>query len=169
MTPLSDEEDVRLALETLRREIRSHEYRYYVENRPSITDADFDRLLKRLEELEARYPNLITEDSPTQRVGGAPVEGFQTFHHKIPLLSLQNVYSLPELREFYNRIAKDTHSPPLFVGELKIDGLSISLHYRDGTLQRAVTRGDGEKGDDVTSNIRTIRSLPLHIPEGGSV
>lgn len=169
MTPLSDEEDVRLALETLRREIRSHEYRYYVENRPSITDADFDRLLKRLEELETRYPNLITEDSPTQRVGGAPVEGFQTFHHKIPLLSLQNVYSLPELQEFYNRIAKNTTSPPLFVGELKIDGLSISLHYRDGTLQRAVTRGDGEKGDDVTSNIRTIRSLPLHIPEGGSV
>jgi DNA ligase (NAD+) len=152
-------------LEDLRRQIRLHEERYYVLNDPLISDAEFDHLVKALEALEAEHPELITPDSPTQRVAGRPVEGFETAEHAEPMLSLDNAYSEAELREFDDRVRKGSAAAAAvaYVAELKIDGLSIALTYEDGRLVRGVTRGDGSRGDDVTSNVRTIRAVPLRL------
>jgi DNA ligase (NAD+) len=150
---------------TLRDEIRRHEDRYYVLNDPEITDDAFDALVKELEALEREHPDLVTPDSPTQRVAGRPVEGFQTAEHLQPMLSLDNAYNEDELREFDERVRRGggNVAPVDYVAELKIDGLSIALTYVDGVLTRGVTRGDGVRGEDVTSNVRAIRAVPLRL------
>jgi DNA ligase (NAD+) len=151
----------------LRARIRHHEERYYVLDDPEISDAEFDALVKDLEALEREHPDLVTPDSPTQRVGGRPVEGFATVEHQVPMLSLDNSYNEEELTAFDDRLRRAVAGgaePPAaadYVAELKIDGLSISLTYEDGVLVRGVTRGDGSRGEDVTSNVRTIRAIPL--------
>ena len=151
-------------IQRLREEIEAHNYAYYILSAPTISDYDFDQLLKRLEQLEAEHPDLITPDSPTQRVGTDRTEGFAQVAHRYPMLSLGNTYSYDEVREFYERVAKDLGGKPFtIIAELKYDGLSISLTYEQGKLARAVTRGDGQMGDDVTANVRTIRSIPLRL------
>jgi DNA ligase (NAD+) len=177
----------------LRDAIRHHEERYYIHNDPEVSDEEFDRLLHELERLEAEHPEFITPDSPTTRVGGRPVEGFQSVDHSAQMLSLDNAYSDAELRAFDERVRKGagqvdsakprgTEAPTTpttsttgttpaaiaYVAELKIDGLSIALTYVDGQLVRGATRGDGLRGEDVTSNVRTIRSLPLALRHGPS-
>jgi DNA ligase (NAD+) len=149
---------------TLREEIRRHEERYYVHDDPEISDAEFDALLQELTDLEAAHPALVTPDSPTQRVGGRPVEGFDTVEHGAPMLSLDNSYSEDDLRAFDERVRKGIgagDTPVPYVVELKIDGLGIAVQYRDGRFLRGATRGDGERGEDVTANVRTIRAIPL--------
>jgi DNA ligase (NAD+) len=154
-------------LADLRARIRHHEERYYVLNDPEISDAEFDALMKELEALERKHPDLATDDSPTRRVGGRPVEGFESVHHQVPMLSLDNSYNEEEVSAFDERLrralADGGVEAPLvdYVAELKIDGLSISLTYEDGRLVRGVTRGDGFRGEDVTSNVRTVRAIPL--------
>jgi DNA ligase (NAD+) len=150
--------------EKLRREILYHEKKYYVDNDPQISDAEFDKLLRELKELEAGFPELVSPESPTQRVGEKPVEGFASVVHRTPMLSIDNVYNEEELREFEERIRKLLPGQTIeYVVELKIDGLGISVIYRRGRFAQAVTRGDGVRGDDVTSNVKTLRSLPLVI------
>jgi len=160
-------------IEELRARIRHHEHCYYVLDAPEITDAEFDRLLKALEALEAANPDLVAPDSPTQRVGGAPAEGFVSVEHAAPMLSLDNAYTEDELRAFDARVRRALEmadeAPPLtYVAELKIDGLSLALTYEDGRLVRGVTRGDGIRGEDVTSNVRVIRAIPLRFRTQGS-
>lgn len=153
-------------IQKLREEIVTHEKKYYIDNNPQISDAEFDRLVRELQDLERQYPDLITPESPTQRVGEKPVEGFPTVTHRLPMLSLDNCFSVEELRDFEERIQKLLPGERIeYVAELKIDGLSISVLYRDGKFAQAVTRGDGLRGDDVSSNVKTIRSLPLAIIE----
>ena len=152
----------------LRLEIRHHEERYYIHNDPEISDEAFDRLLHELEHLEREHPDLVTPDSPTQRVAGRPVEGFPTVEHLAPMLSLDNAYNEDELRAFDERVRKAAglgQTPIAYVAELKIDGLSIALTYQDGRLVRGATRGDGVRGEDVTANVRTIRAIPLALRE----
>ena len=154
----------------LRAEIRRHERLYYVDDRPEISDAQFDQLMQELSALEAQYPELAAEDSPTRRVGGQPAEGFQTIEHGVPMLSLENAYSWEEAEAWQSRARRVLGADPSgYIAELKIDGLSISLRYDNGVLVRGATRGDGMRGEDVTENVRTIRSIPLRIPEGGSI
>ncbi|MBX7171326.1 MAG: NAD-dependent DNA ligase LigA [Pyrinomonadaceae bacterium] len=150
-------------IETLRAEINRHNELYYQKSSPEISDYDFDQLLEKLKKLEAENPELITPDSPTQRVGGK-AEGFVSFKHTVPLMSLDNSYSLDDLRAFDERCRKLADGRPLeYVAELKIDGLSVSLHYEKGILQVGATRGDGVTGDDVTNNVRTIKTIPLKL------
>jgi DNA ligase (NAD+) len=151
-------------LEALREKIRHHEYRYYVLDDPEMSDADFDKLMNELKRLEAEHPELITPDSPTQRVGGKPREGFVKAKHSSPMLSLDNAYSEEELRDWERRAHELTGRTDLeYMCELKLDGMSLALVYSDGRLERGVTRGDGTTGEDVTSNVRTVRSIPLTI------
>lgn len=151
-------------IESLRDELRRHEELYYVHESPEISDAEYDALFNRLIELETEHPDLAAPDSPTQRVGGRAAEGFDEYVHRRPMLSLDNSYNIEELRAFDERCRKLADGRPLeYVAELKIDGLSISVHYERGTLVRGVTRGDGRRGEDVTQNVRTIRSLPLRL------
>ncbi len=150
----------------LRESIRHHEERYYVLDDPEISDEEFDRLLHELEALEAQYPDLVTPDSPTQRVAGRAAEGFDTVEHLAPMLSLDNAYNEEELRAFDERVRKGAgvgESPVAYVAELKIDGLSIALTYLNGLLTRGATRGDGVRGEEVTANVRTIRTIPLRL------
>jgi DNA ligase (NAD+) len=151
-------------IEKLRQEIRHHEHRYYVLNDPEISDFEFDKLMRRLEELERRHPELVTPDSPSQRVGGQPAEEFPKVRHAVPMLSLDNTYSVDELRDFDRRVRElSGRSKIAYVAELKLDGLSMALTYEDGALARGVTRGDGKEGEDVTANVKTIRSVPLRL------
>lgn len=151
-------------IQKLRKKIKYHEKKYYVDNNPQISDNEFDLLVKELEKLESQFPRLITPESPTQRVGEQPLEGFVSVEHRTPMLSLDNCYSEDELGEFEERIKKIIPARKIeYVSELKIDGLGISIIYRDGKYYQAVTRGDGFRGDDVTPNVKTIRSLPLTI------
>ncbi len=160
---------VKNEIEQLREKLRYHEYRYYVVDDPEISDAAFDRMMDRLKELEAAHPELITPDSPSQRVGGAPREGFQTVRHARPMLSLDNAFSYDALRDWDRRVREGSgHEKIEYIAEHKFDGLSISLQYEDGTLARGVTRGDGTTGEDVTPNVKTIRSIPLRI-EGATL
>ena len=148
----------------LRAELHRHNHNYYVLNQPTISDQEFDALLRELQDLEARHPELFDPNSPTQRVGSDLSNEFQTFRHTRPMLSLANTYNKEEVREYYERVRDGLQGEPFEICcELKFDGLSISLHYEDGRLVRAVTRGDGEQGDDVTANVRTIRSIPLQL------
>ena len=155
----------------LRRQIRHHEERYYVANQPEISDAEFDELLRELQQLEADHPDLVSADSPTQRVSGRVAEGFQTVAHAEPMLSLDNAYDEDELRAFDDRVRRglsEGGSAPGsvdYVAELKIDGVSIALTYVDGVFVRGATRGNGTEGEDVTTNVRTIRSIPLQLNE----
>src|SRR5438105_7513583 len=151
-------------VESLREEIRHHEYRYYVLDDPEISDAEFDRLMNQLKKLEAEQPELITADSPTQRVGGKPREGFVKVPHSIPMLSLDNAYSEEELRAWERRVHELSGREDIeYVCELKLDGMSLALRYEGGKLVRGITRGDGNVGEDVTANVRTVRSIPLGI------
>lgn len=157
----------------LRREIERHNYRYYVLDDPEISDAEFDALMRELEALEAAHPEWVTPDSPTQRVGGAPAEGFETVRHRRPMLSLANGFDAEEIRDFDRRVrerlARESGDSALadgmlaYMAEPKLDGLAISLMYQDGRLAQAATRGDGETGEDVTANVRTVRPIPLHL------
>jgi len=153
----------------LRRVIRDHEERYYVLADPQISDADFDRLMSELRELERSHPECVTPDSPTQRVGGRPADGFAAVAHATPMLSLDNAYSDDDLAAFHDRVRRvlgrtDDAEPDIaYVAELKIDGLSISLSYEDGLLVRGLTRGDGTRGEDATANVRTVRAIPLRL------
>lgn len=145
-------------------EIARHDRLYYVEAAPVVSDAEYDRLYKALEALEAAHPELVTADSPTQRVGGAPAEGFATVEHAVPMLSIDNTYNDGELRAFHERVKKGLGGEePAYVVELKIDGVSISLRYESGVFVRGATRGDGREGDDVTANVRTIRAVPIRL------
>ena len=146
--------------------IRHHEYKYYVDNNPEISDYEFDQLISRLKKIEEEHPELLTPDSPTQRVGELPVEGFPSAAHRWPMISLDNAYNFEELDAFHERVIKILGNRPVdYVAELKIDGTSVSIVYEEGRMARAVTRGDGTRGDVVTTNIRTIRSIPLSLPQ----
>ncbi len=154
-------------LEKLRDKIRYHEHRYYVLDDPEITDPEFDRLMNELKELEAKHPELVTPESPTQRVGGKPREGFIKVPHSTPMLSLDNAYSEEELRDWDRRVHELSGETRVdYVCELKLDGMSLALRFEDGSLALGLTRGDGNIGEDVTANVRTVRSVPLAIPDG---
>ena len=158
-------ERVHAEIERLRDEIRHHEYRYYVLDDPAIPDSQFDQLMNRLKKIEAEHPELITPDSPTQRVGGKPREGFVKVPHSVPMLSLDNAYNEEELRNWERRVHELSGRKDVeFVCELKLDGMSLALRYEGGKLMRGITRGDGSTGEDVTSNVRTVRgSVPLSV------
>ena len=154
--------DVNKRIEQLRSEIRGHDYLYYVLNQPKISDRQYDELFAKLKKLEEANPQFITADSPTQRVSERPLEGFTNVRHVVPMLSMDNTYSADELKAFDERVTKQLGSEDYdYVVELKIDGVAISLRYEDGVLVTAATRGDGEVGDDVTANVRTIKAVPL--------
>jgi len=156
--------DLGKKIEFLREQIRRHEYLYYVLDNPEINDADFDVLMFELKSLEAQHPDLITPESPTQRVGGKPREGFVKAPHSSPMLSLDNTYSEEELRNWERRVHELTGRTDIeYVCELKLDGMSLAVQYEDGKLARGITRGDGSIGEDVTLNVRTVRSIPLSI------
>ncbi len=158
--------DTEKKIEALREKIRRHEYLYYVLDNPEISDAEFDKLMQQLKDLEAANPSLITPDSPTQRVGGKPREGFVKVPHSSPMLSLDNTYNEEELRDWERRVHELSGRGDVdYVCELKLDGMSLALIYEDGHLMRGVTRGDGSVGEDVTLNVRTVRSVPLSIPK----
>jgi DNA ligase (NAD+) len=158
--------DLDKKIESLRDKIRHHEYLYYVLDHPEISDAEFDKLMQQLKDLEAEHPGLITTDSPTQRVGGKPREGFVKVPHSSPMLSLDNTYNEEELRAWERRVHELTGRKDVdYVCELKLDGMSLALIYEDGKLARGITRGDGSVGEDVTLNVRTVRSVPLSIPK----
>jgi DNA ligase (NAD+) len=156
--------NVKKEIEELREKLRYHEYRYYVLDDPEISDAAYDRLMNRLKELETAHPELVTPDSLTVRVGGAPREGFTTLRHARAMLSLDNAFSYEALRDWDRRVREGSgHEKIEYIAEHKFDGLSISLQYEDGVLARGVTRGDGTTGEDVTPNVKTIRSIPLRV------
>src|SRR6202171_2004098 len=158
---------VKKEMEELREKLRYHEYRYYVLDDPEISDAAYDRLMNRLKELEAAHPELVTPDSPTVRVGGAPRDGVSTVRHARPMLSLDNAFSFDALREWDRRVREGSGQEKIeYIAEHKFDGLSISLQYEGGVLVRGATRGDGTTGEDVTPNVKTIRSVPLRVDAG---
>src|SRR6202521_4120326 len=157
---------VKKEMEELQEKLRHHEYRYYVLDEPEISDAAYDRLMNRLKELEAAHPELATPDSPTVRVGGKPREGFTTVRHARPMLSLDNAFSYDALRDWDRRVREGTGREDIeYIAEHKFDGLSISLQYEVGVLVRGVTRGDGTTGEDVTPNVKTVRSIPLRMDD----
>ncbi|RHJ87750.1 NAD-dependent DNA ligase LigA [Parabacteroides sp. AM08-6] len=160
-------EEIEAKIKTLREELERHNYNYYVLSNPTISDREFDRMMKTLQVLEEEYPEYADPHSPTQRVGSDLSKEFEQVVHKYPMLSLGNTYSEEEVRDFYERIARDLNEPFEIVAELKYDGTSISLIYQKGRLVRAVTRGDGTRGDDVTANVKTIRSVPLKLMSAG--
>jgi DNA ligase (NAD+) len=163
---MTDQAQAKQRIEELRSEIERHNRLYYIDAAPEITDREYDRLLNELEALEQRFPELSSTTSPTQRVGGAPLESFSSVRHAVPMISLSNTYSKEELVEFDRRIRKLIPEERFgYILEPKIDGVAISLRYENGELVRAVTRGDGTTGDDVTANVRTIKSIPLRLSD----
>ena len=154
-------------IESLRKTIHTHDHQYYVKNFPSISDREYDSLYHRLKELESRYPQWVTPDSPTQRVGGKVEQRFRQITHPAPMLSLDNTYNVDEVRAFHQRIIKglpDVAEDSIeYIVELKFDGLAVALTYEEGRLVRGTTRGDGKKGEEITANLNTIRSIPLEI------
>jgi NAD-dependent DNA ligase len=155
---------IRQEFEELRRQVEYHNYRYHVEAAPEISDREFDQLLGRLRDLEAQHPELITPDSPTQRVGGQPVEGFRPVRHAVPMLSIDNTYNEDDLRAFDARVRRALAGErPRYMVEQKVDGVSVTLLYEKGRLTLGATRGDGQTGDDITHNVRTIRDIPLRL------
>jgi len=160
-------EDIK-RIEELRNQLHHHNYLYYVQNSPTLSDQEFDHLMRELQDLEAKHPEVYDPNSPTQRVGSDLSTGFTQVRHRYPMLSLANTYNEQEVASWYENVRKDLDGQPFEVCcELKYDGLSISLTYEEGRLVRAVTRGDGEQGDDVTANVRTIRAIPLVLPGTG--
>jgi DNA ligase (NAD+) len=164
---MSDERDIEARIEALRDQIRHHNYRYHVLDDPEVPDAEYDRLVRQLQRLEQEHPELITPDSPTQRVGDSPIAAFGTVQHRLPMLSLDNAFSEEELRDFHRRVIdrldQDDASDLEYAAEPKLDGAAVSLLYVDGALGRAATRGDGTRGEDITHNVRTIDSVPLRL------
>src|SRR5258706_9889661 len=161
---LPKKKSIQKTVENLRDEIQRHEDLYYLHDNPEISDREYDALIENLRQLEEKNPEFISPDSPTQRVGGKPAEAFPEFLHRRPMLSLDNSYNIDELRAYDERCRKLADGAALeYVAELKIDGLSLSSHYQEGLFIRGVTRGDGQRGEDVTSNVRTIRSVPLKV------
>ena len=158
-------EEARQRISDLSRQLEEHNHRYYVLHAPSISDQQFDFLLKELEVLEQEHPEFASPNSPTQRVGGDITKDFPQVKHEYPMLSLGNSYSREEVVAFVERVKKEV-GPTTFAMELKYDGVAISLIYENGELVRGVTRGDGEKGEDITSNVRTVRSIPLKLKAG---
>jgi DNA ligase (NAD+) len=160
-----DRQEAEQLIESLRQQLHYHNYRYHVLDSPEISDAEYDQLMRRLQELEAAFPDLITPDSPTRRVGAAPLEAFGTVRHSTPMLSLDNTFSAAEVREFDERVKRLLGRDEVieYVAEPKIDGLAVELVYEDGRLVQGATRGDGVRGEDVTQNLRTIKSLPLRL------
>jgi DNA ligase (NAD+) len=157
-------------IEELRKQIRHHEYLYYVLDQPAISDYEFDQLMRELKALEEQHPDLITPDSPSQRVGGQPAKEFPTYTFSRPMMSLENAYSEEELLDWGRRAVQLAETEDVdYVAELKIDGLSVALIYENGLLDKAVTRGDGRTGEVVTGNVRTIHSVPLRLNEDVSV
>ena len=157
--------DEKQEIQSLRRELEQANYEYYVLDNPSMSDYDFDHKLRRLEELEAKYPELVTPDSPTQRVGGKVADGFSEVRHRVPLESLQDVFSFEELNDFDQRVRDTLSGNVEYDVEPKVDGLSVALEYENGLFVRGATRGDGQVGEDVTENLRTIPSIPLRLPD----
>ncbi len=157
------EMSIKEQIEALRKELEQHNYYYYVLSQPIISDYEYDLKLKQLQELEEKYPEYYDPYSPTQRVGSDLTEGFEQAYHAYPMLSLSNTYTEEEVKEFYERVSRTLNEPFELVGELKYDGVSISITYENGVMIRAVTRGDGEKGDVVTANVKTIKSIPLRL------
>ncbi|HEQ60642.1 MAG TPA: NAD-dependent DNA ligase LigA, partial [Firmicutes bacterium] len=156
-------------IERLREEIRRHEYLYYVEAQPVISDYEYDQLVKQLERLEAEHPELVSPDSPTQRVGGAPLEQFTTVRHSIPMLSIDNTYSEEEVKEWAERVQRGLGSDASgvqYTVEPKVDGVAVALRYEQARFVQAITRGNGFEGDDITHNMRTVRSMPLRLKSG---
>ena len=150
--------------ETLREQIRYHNYRYYVLDDPEIPDAEYDRLLRELQALEAQHPELVSDDSPTQRVGAQPLSEFGEVRHEVPMLSLDNAFDDEELADFDRRARERLEVASIeYTAEPKLDGLAVSLLYENGRLVRGATRGDGSTGEDITQNVRTIKSIPLHL------
>ncbi|MFW5714280.1 MAG: NAD-dependent DNA ligase LigA [Brevefilum sp.] len=162
----ANENDLKQDYEDLKEEIRYHRYRYYVVNDPVISDYEFDQKMKRLEEIEKEHPEWITSDSPTQRAGAEPLDKFEKVEHPAPILSLGNAYHTQDIRRWHQRIAKldDRVKDADFTIEPKLDGLTVVLHYMDGVFTQGATRGNGDVGEDITENLRTINALPLHIP-----
>lgn len=158
-----NKEEAKIKIAELSKTIENHNYNYYILAAPTISDYDFDMLLNELIDLERQYPDLILPDSPTQRVGGDITKEFQTVRHRYPMLSLSNSYNIEEVKDFITRIKKAIDDEVEFVCELKFDGISISLTYENGLFVKAVTRGDGTQGDDVTTNVKTIRTIPLRL------
>jgi len=156
-------EEIKRKIEKLREKIRHHDYRYYVLNQPEISDKEYDDLVRGLKQLEEKYPQFITPDSPTQRVGEKPLEGFNTVKHRVAMLSLDNTYSPEEIKDWDKRVLKGLGGKAEYVVELKIDGVGISLTYEKGVLLVGATRGDGITGDDITQNLKTIKSVPLRL------
>src|SRR5207248_10575389 len=162
-----DETQAARRMKQLRDEIRKHDRLYYEEAAPIISDREYDRLYKELVDLETQFPDLVTPDSPTQRVGGKPLKAFEQVSHLVPMLSLDNTYSEEEVKNFYARIQRllpDEKIPVVI--EAKVDGVAVSLIYESGKLRQAATRGDGNMGDSITQNIRTIRSVPECLRDG---
>lgn len=160
-------EEVKARIDHLKSEINGHNHKYYVLNEPAISDYEFDMMLRELEDLEREYPQFQDELSPTRRVGSDLTKGFDHVRHERPMMSLSNSYSIQEVDEWFERVNKALAGEKFqVVGELKFDGTSISITYRNGRLLRAVTRGDGTQGDDVTANVKTIRSIPLELLPG---
>ncbi|MDK2945551.1 MAG: ligase, partial [Geotoga sp.] len=156
-------ENIKKEYENLKKEIQKHDKLYYVESKPIIDDRKYDEMFNRLLEIEKKHPEIKAPDSPSNRVGGLKNEGFEKVNHSIPMLSLDNTYSEEEIIEFDKRIKKNIKSDYNYSGELKIDGVSISLIYESGVLKRAITRGNGITGEDITQNVKTIRTIPLKI------
>ncbi|CCJ33861.1 DNA ligase [Caloramator australicus RC3] len=157
-------EDIKKRIEELREIIEYHNHKYYVEDNPEISDYEYDMLMRELKKLEEEYPQFKSPNSPTERVGGKPLKEFQQVQHAVPMLSLQDVFSFEELKDWHNRVVSAVGEVE-YVVELKIDGLSVSILYEKGELIRAATRGDGNIGEDVTQNVKTIKSLPLRIKD----
>lgn len=163
-------ENIKNQIEQLRKQIREYDYRYYILNDPAISDQQYDKLFTDLKTIERANPQFITPDSPTQRVSEQPIDTFNNIHHAVAMLSMDNTYNADELRDFDERVAKGLDTRDFdYVVELKIDGLAISLRYENGTLATAATRGDGQTGDDVTANVRTIKAIPLKLFPGGKI
>ena len=156
---------VRAQVEELREQIERHNYQYYVLDNPQIPDSEYDRLFRRLQQLEPEFPELVSSDSPTQRVGGSPLGAFDEVEHRVPMLSLENALSAEAMADFDRRVRERLgyDHEITYVAEPKLDGLAISLRYEDGRLVQAATRGDGTKGENVTGNVRTIDSVPLRL------
>lgn len=165
MLPFMDKQKAQEQIEALKEVLNQYSYEYYVLDKPSVPDSEYDMKLAELEKLEAEYPELITADSPTQRIGGAPLEGFEKVRHTVPMLSLSNAFNEADLRDFARRATNVLGDNITYVCELKIDGLAVSLSYEDGKFVRGSTRGDGTIGEDITVNLRTIRSIPLTLKE----
>ncbi|GAA0430102.1 NAD-dependent DNA ligase LigA [Lentibacillus halophilus] len=160
-----DKDTAQQQIKALREQLNHYNYEYYVQDNPSVPDAVYDQQMQELIKLETDFPSLVTADSPSQRVGGEPLDAFQKVQHRIPMLSLGNAFNESEVRDFVRRASQGLDEPISFVCELKIDGLAVSLLYEDGMFVRGATRGDGTTGEDITANLRTIRSIPLSIPE----